>query len=168
MRLHTEGRQMLRDRAALAALASLVALAASPAQAQNQVMCGTAVMTANASSDLEKAIHAVDRQESQAAAARQRQGYLDDLRLRREQARQYAAAARNGVALPADAASTLRSELKADIAQWREEFHVSRKESRAMEERWLVPLESLGALEWAQRRTDWWDARDSWVAAHGH
>jgi hypothetical protein len=135
---------MLRDRAALAALASLVALAASPAQAQNQVMCGTAVMTANAGTDLEKAIHAGDRQEAEAAAAR------------------------NGVALPADAASTLRSELKADIAQWREEFHVSRKESRAMEERWLVPLKSLGALEWAQRRTDWWDARDSWVAAHGH
>jgi hypothetical protein len=91
--------------------------------------------------------------------------YQENLRIRREQARQYAAAALSGLPLPVDAAATLRGELQADIEQWRTEFAVGRKDAQAMRERWLVPLDSLTAVEWAQQRVAWWSARDGWVAA---
>ena len=140
------------------------ALAAAPALAQGQPMCGTAVMIANAPRDLDNAIRTVDRQESQATQAQRRQAYQDNLRQRREQAEQYAAAARQGVALPPDAAETLRGELQADIEQWRAEFTVSRKEWQAMREQWLVSRDSLTSAQWAERRADWWSARDAWIA----
>jgi hypothetical protein len=144
-------------------VAFLLVPIASPGLAQNQVMCGPAVMAANAGRDVEAAIRSADQQGS---PAQQGQAYQDNLRQRREQAEQYAAAARNGVALPPGAADSLRNELKADIEQWRAEFRVSRKELRAMRDHWLVAGGSLTAAQWAQRRVDWWATRDEWVAHH--
>ena len=91
------------------------------------------------------------------------QEYRENLRIRREQAEQYVAAVRNGAQLPADAAETLRTELAADIEQWRAEFKASRKEWQVMREEWLVERDSLTAAQWAQRRADWWSARDAWA-----
>lgn len=100
----------------------------------------------------------------QSSAARL--AYLENLRVRREQAEQYATAAHNGAALPPDAAAALRGELAADIEQWRVEFGVRRNDARAMRDEWLVAPDSLTAIEWADRRVAWWTARDAWVVEH--
>jgi hypothetical protein len=149
--------------------AALATTIASPALAQGRTMCGAEreTMAASAGMDVDRAARAVGgRQPDPAAAARQRAAYQENLRLRRQQAEQYAAAARSGVPLPPDAATTLRNELAADIEQWRAEFRVGRKEAQAMRAQWLVERDSLTALQWAQRRVDWWAARDAWVAQH--
>jgi hypothetical protein len=149
--------------------AALALPAVSPAFAQSRTMCGgeREAMAASAGMDIDKAARAAgDRQADAAATAQQRAAYRENLRVRREQAEQYAAAARGGVPLPADAAETLRRELAADIEQWRAEFRVGHSETEAMRRDWLVPRDSLTAVQWAQRRVDWWAARDAWVAAH--
>jgi hypothetical protein len=149
--------------------AALATLAASPAQAQSRTMCGgeREAMAATAGMDIDRAARAAgDRPADPAATAQQKAAYQENLRIRREQAEQYAAAARSGVPLPADAPATLRNELAADIEQWRAEFRVGRKEAEAMRGEWLVARDSLTAVEWAQRRVDWWAARDAWAAAH--
>jgi len=148
-------------------MAAVAALAASPAAAQNQVMCGPAVMAANAGADVDKMARSVEGENApgKRPADPRQQAYAENLRIRRAQAEQYAVAARNGVPMPANAAQTLRAELAADIDQWRAEFRVSHGEAQAMREQWLVERDSLTAVQWAQRRVDWWHARDAWVAA---
>jgi len=149
----------------------LAVLAASPAAGQSMYggaremspIPGTSLPDPG-SSNVEQAIRNIDSQNADARA--QRLAYLDNLRIRREQAEQYAAAARKGVPLPANAAETLRHELEADIEQWRAEYKVSHKELQAMRDQWLVARESLTALQWAQHRVEWWSARDAWVASH--
>jgi hypothetical protein len=155
-------------------IAGLAALAAAPASAQTMGGCGMSgangtAMADPASADVGKAVRAFDEQQTATAAQSRRQreealAYQENLRVRRRQAEQYAAAARSGVPLPADAAETLRKELEADIAQWRAEFRVSRGEEQAMRDRWLVARDSLAAEQWAQHRADWWTARDAWIA----
>lgn len=159
-------------------LVALAALLASPAFGQMtngpgsmSPIPGTALPDASGS-DVGQAARAVAEQQSAAPEGRhggvESAAYLANLRIRRQQAEQYAAAAERGVPLPADAALTLRNELAADIDQWRGEFSVGRKQWQAMRDRWLVPLANLTAIQWAQHRVDWWAARDSWIANHGH
>jgi hypothetical protein len=158
------GRKAMRVTTCIAVQAALIA---APTHAQSPRMCESAMEIANAAADLDKAVRAVDgRQADPTASAQQRAAYQENLRVRRQQAEQYAAAARSGVPLPAGAAATLRSELAADIEQWRAEFRVGRQDADAMRARWLVERDSLTAVQWAQRRVDWWAARDAWVAAH--
>ena len=153
-----------------ACLAGLLALIAFPAPAQDYSLCSPDKVTMGGCAEIElgKALSDQSHREAAeaAAAAEQRQAYQENLRIRRSQAEEYAAAARNGVPLPANAAETLRHELAADIEQWRAEFHVGRKDAQAMRDRWLVERDSLSAVQWAQRRVEWWDARDAWAAAH--
>jgi hypothetical protein len=157
-----------------ATLAALAALAAPPAFAQ--MMSGPREMSpidgtslpGNDASNVEKAIQAADQRDSSSRATPQQQAeraaYVENLRIRRAQAEQYVTAIRNGAQVPPGAAGALRHELETDIEQWRAEFRVGRVEREAMLAKWLVPLESLTALEWAERRVDWWAARDAWVA----
>lgn len=151
-----------------------LALAAAPVSAQTMGGCGMSAANGTAladpaGADVGKLVQALQHEKNDSAEAQQRrlaemQAYRDNLRVRREQAEQYAAAARSGVPLPADAAGTLRKELEADIAQWRAEFRVGRGEEQAMRAQWLVARDSLTAVQWAQRRADWWAARDAWIA----
>jgi hypothetical protein len=160
------GRKAMRASLWVAVVAAAVA---APARAQSRTMCGAEreAMAASAGMDVDSAVRAAgSRQGDPAAAARARAAYQENLRVRRLQAEQYAAAARSGVPLPPDAADTLRRELAADIEQWRAEFHVGRNEADAMRSEWLVERDSLSAVQWAQRRVDWWAARDAWVARH--
>lgn len=157
---------------------ALAAVAASPAVGQMQgggahsmsAIPDTALPDPSGA-DIDRAMRNIGSQDGGAAAptAEQRAqllAYQENLRIRRQQAEQYAAAAKSGVALPPDAAETLRHELEADIEQWRAEYRVSHKEWQAMRDRWLVDPNSLSALQWAQQRVDWWAARDAWVADH--
>lgn len=153
-------------------LTALAAAFASPAIAQDRGMSGVEgiTMSNRDSNDIDKAISSVKEQQAGSPAdprpGEESLAYRENLRIRRQQAEQYAAAARNGAALPPDAAGTLRHELAADIEQWRGEFGVGRSEWRAMRDRWLDRRDSLTAAQWAQRRVDWWAARDAWVASH--
>jgi hypothetical protein len=150
-------------------VAIVAASAAAPAAAQSHTMCAAEreAMAASAGLDVDRAVRAMGgKQADPAARAREEAAYRENLRIRRHQAEQYAAAARAGAPLPADAAASLRRELAADIEQWRVEFHVERNEAKAMRRTWLVDRDSLTAPQWAQRRLDWWAARDAWVAAH--
>jgi hypothetical protein len=151
-------------------LAIPLALIACPAPAQDYSLCSPDKVTMGGCAEIElgKALSEQGNRHAAAAgaAAQQQQAYRENLRIRRSQAEQYAAAARNGVPLPANAAETLRRELAADIEQWRAEFHVGRKDAQAMRDRWLVETDSLSAVQWAERRVEWWDARDAWAAAH--
>ena len=148
-------------------LAATAVAAAAPASGQMMsggahemsAIPGTALPDASGS-NIDQAIRSIDSQSADARA--QRIAYQQNLRIRREQAEQYAAAARNGVPLPPDAADTLRRELAADIEQWRVEFNVRHKESQAMRDQWLVARDSLTAVQWAQRRVDWWAAICHW------
>jgi hypothetical protein len=151
--------------------AALTVLAASPLLAQSRTMCGAEreAMAASAGMNIDAAARAAgQRQAGSAMTAQERAAYQENLRVRRQQAEQYAAAASNGVPLPANAAETLRNELAADIEQWRVEFSVGHKEADAMRKAWLVERASLSAVQWAQHRVDWWAARDAWVAQHAH
>jgi len=134
--------------------AALGTLATSPVQAQSRNMCGAeqAAMAASAGMDVDKTARALgDRQGNAAATAQQRAAYQENLRIRRQQAEQYAAAGRSGVPPPPDARAALRNELAADIEQWRAEFRVGHKEAEGMRREWLVDGDSLSALQWAQR-----------------
>ena len=153
---------------------AFAALIASPAPGQTiggpnsmSPIPGTSLPDSSAS-DVDKAVRAIGEERAGSAEkARRREespAFRENLRIRRRQAEQYAAAARSGVPLPGDAAATLRNELRADIEQWRAEFGVSRKEAQAMREQWLVERGSLSAAQWAERRVDWWRARDAWIA----
>jgi hypothetical protein len=154
--------------ATIATIATIAALAAASAGAQ--VGSGVTEMSpANGTAlpDPQGAnLDSVLRSNAAEQPSAARLAYLENLRVRREQAEQYAAAAHNGVALPSDAAAALRDELAADIEQWRVEFGVRRKDARAMRDEWLVAPDSLTAIEWADRRVAWWTARDAWVAGH--
>ena len=153
-----------------------LALAVAPVSAQTMGGCGMSAANGTAladpaGADVGKAVRALQQEKNESPEAQQRrlaemQAYRENLRVRREQAEQYAAAVRNGAQLPADASEILRAELAADIEQWRAEFKVSRKEWQAMRARWLVERDSLTAGQWAQRRIDWWTARDLWAAEH--
>jgi hypothetical protein len=165
-RLKLSGDKAMRASLWIAVAASTLA---SPALGQGRTMCGAEreAMAASAGMDVSDAARRIaDRQADAAASAEQRAAYRENLRIRREQAEEYAAAARNGVPLPADAAESLRRELAADIEQWRAEFAVGRKDAEAMRRAWLVERDSLTAAQWAQHRVDWWAARDAWVAQH--
>lgn len=152
--------------------AAVAILTASPVAAQGIRDGGErSAMAAEAGLDVDQAVRSVRAQNGDAVARSaeqeaRRSAYQENLRVRREQAQQYAAAARNGVPLPPEAAATLRQELQADIEQWRAEYRVGHEEWQAMRERWLVAADTLSALQWAQRRVDWWSARDAWVASH--
>ena len=170
-RLKAEETAVIGSKAMRASLwiGAVAATLASPVLAQSRSMCGAEreAMAASAGMTVDNAARAVNDQQAPAAAnAEQRAAYQENLRVRRQQAEQYAAAARNGVPLPPDAAETLRRELAADIEQWRAEFAVGRKEAEAMRQAWLVERDSLTAAQWAQHRVDWWAARDAWVARH--
>lgn len=105
----------------------------------------------------------------QAAVQRERAAqYYANAQIRRDQAQQYAQALDNGVQPPANAASTLRAELKADMEVWRETFRVGREEWQALRDQWIADRDDLTAEEWAQRRLDWFAFRDSWAAQHGY
>jgi hypothetical protein len=157
-------------------LAVALALAAAPVLAQTTGGCGISAAKGTphadpAGADVGKTIQALRHTKEDSPEAQQRrreeiQAYRENLRVRREQAEQYAVAVRNGALLPADAAEALRAELAADIEQWRAEFGVGRKEWQAMRDEWLVARDRLTAAQRAQRRVDWWTARDSWVAHH--
>ena len=155
---------------AIAGLAASPAIAQMPGGAQGMSAIPDTALPDPSGADIDRAVRNLDRENSDAAAPTaeqraERLAYQENLRVRREQAQQYAAAARNGVPLPRDAAETLRRELEADIEQWRAEFAVGRQDWQAMREQWLAAPDSLTALQWAQRRADWWAARDAWVAA---
>jgi hypothetical protein len=153
-----------------------LALAAAPVAAQTTGGCGMSAANGTAladpaGADVGKMVQTLEHEKDESPEAQrwrreEMQAYRENLRVRREQAEQYAAAVRNGAPLPADASETLRAELAADIEQWRAEFGVGRKEWQAMRDEWLVARDSLTAAQWAQRRVDWWTARDSWVADH--
>lgn len=156
-------------------LAVALALPAAPVFAQTTGGCGMSAANGTAladpaGADVGKMIQALRTKEDSPEAQQRRheelQAYRENLRVRREQAEEYAVAVRNGALLPADAAEALRAELAADIEQWRAEFGVGRKEWQAMRDEWLVARDRLTAAQWAQRRVDWWSARDSWVAHH--
>jgi len=75
----------------------------------------------------------------------------------------YSQSVRSGAPLPDNASKKLRSALKGDISDWREEFQIGRKEWQQVRDQWLVDRDSLTPEEWAQRRVDWFDYRDTWV-----
>jgi len=95
----------------------------------------------------------------------QAQALQDNVRIRREQAEEFAATVRGGVRLPANASEVLRNELKADLEQWKAEFRVGRDEWQAMRDQWLADRDELTAEQWAQRRAEWFAARDAWIAS---
>jgi hypothetical protein len=156
---------------AIAAFAAAPAFGQMQGGAQSMSAIPDTALPDPSGADIDRAVRNIDSPTAGAAAptAEQRAqllAYQENLRIRRQQAEQYAAAAKNGVPLPADAAETLRHELDADIEQWRAEYRVGRKEGQAMRDRWLVDRDSLTAVQWAQQRVDWWAAREAWVAAH--
>lgn len=85
---------------------------------------------------------------------------------RRSLAMEYAQAARAGRPLPRNADRDIRTALGSDINEWRDEFKVGRAEWQAMRDQWIVDRESLTPAQWAQRRADWFANRDAWIAAH--
>lgn len=91
----------------------------------------------------------------------QRQAMVQE---RRSLAMQYAQAARAGRPLPRNADRDIRTELGSDINEWRDEFKVGRAEWQAMRDQWIVDRKLLTPAQWAQRRADWFATRDAWIA----
>lgn len=83
---------------------------------------------------------------------------------RRANAMQLAALARQGATFPANASAKIRTALKEDIDQWRDQFRVDRRAWQAMRDQWLVDRTSLTPQQWALQRAAWFDARDAWIA----
>jgi hypothetical protein len=103
--------------------------------------------------------------QDRAAIQRERAAqYYANAQIRRQQAQQYAAAARAGTPLPRNASDTLRNELRADMESWRATFGVGRDEWQAARDQWLAERGTMSAQDWAQRRLDWFAFRDAWVA----
>jgi hypothetical protein len=102
-----------------------------------------------------------EREEVQRERAAQ---YFDNAQIRRDQAQQYSTAMHNGAQLPADAARTLRDELRADMEAWRATFGVGRQEWQSLRDQWILERDALTAEQWAQRRLDWFVFRDAWIA----
>ncbi|MDP3676189.1 MAG: hypothetical protein Q8R44_14025 [Novosphingobium sp.] len=85
---------------------------------------------------------------------------------RRSVALQYAQAARAGRPLPRNADRDIRTALSSDINAWRDEFKVGRAEWQSMRDQWIADRKSLTPAQWAQRRADWFATRDAWIAAN--
>lgn len=83
---------------------------------------------------------------------------------RRSRALHYAQAARAGRPLPRNADRDIRSALASDIDDWRDEFKVGRADWQAMRDQWISDRKSLTPAQWAQRRADWFATRDAWIA----
>ena len=83
---------------------------------------------------------------------------------RRSLAMQYAQAARAGRSLPRNADRDIRKALGDDIDDWRDEFKVGRADWQAMRDQWIVDRSTLTPAQWAQRRADWFATRDGWIA----
>ena len=66
--------------------------------------------------------------------------------------------------VPEFASKEIRAALSADILEWRDEFHVGRKELQDVQERWLIDRDLLTPWDWAQRRVEWFFFRDAWIA----
>lgn len=90
----------------------------------------------------------------------QRQAMVQE---RRSLAMQYAQAARSGRPLPRNADREIRSALSSDIDQWRDEFRVGRTEWQSMRNHWIADRSLLTPAQWAQRRADWFATRDAWI-----
>lgn len=82
----------------------------------------------------------------------------------RKTAEAMAAAARAGANIPANAKDRIRGALDQDIAAWRAEFRLGRKEWQDMRNQWLSERSTMSARDWAVRRADWFAARDAWIA----
>ena len=91
----------------------------------------------------------------------QRQAMVQE---RRSLAMQYAQAARAGRPLPRNADRDIRTALSSDIDEWRNEFKVGRADWQAMRDQWIIDRKSLTPAQWAQRRADWFATRDAWIA----
>jgi hypothetical protein len=81
----------------------------------------------------------------------------------RKAAEALATAARAGAPIPSTAKDRIRSALAEDIAAWRFEFRLGRKELQDMRDKWLSDSATTTASEWAIRRADWFAARDVWI-----
>lgn len=92
------------------------------------------------------------------------QQYRQRAQDRRADALAYSQSVRSGAPVPDNASGKIRSALKGDIRDWRDEFQVGRKDWMQVRDQWLVDRESLTPRQWAQRRVDWFQFRDAWIA----
>lgn len=88
--------------------------------------------------------------------------YRNETEPHRQNALQIAEQARTS-ALPPGSGAKIRDALDADLTLWYNSVPVTKGEWDAMRTQWLVPAESLTDQQWAQRRADWFTARDAWM-----
>lgn len=88
--------------------------------------------------------------------------YWKETEPHRQNALQIAEQARTS-ALPPGSGARIREALDADLTLWYNSLPVSKSDGDTMRNQWLVPAESLTDQQWAQRRADWFTARDAWM-----
>ena len=91
--------------------------------------------------------------------------YLQEDNLHRAVAIALADRARKGEALTSNASERIRTALEVDLRAWRNYFQVSNTEWKVTQSLWLGEVNSLTAAQWAERRADWFTARDAWLAS---
>lgn len=58
----------------------------------------------------------------------------------------------------------IRAELKEDMEEWRETFRIGRSDWQQLRDEILVDAGELTPEQWADRRAQWFEIRDAWIA----
>lgn len=82
---------------------------------------------------------------------------------RREEAFAMRDAARSGQPVAASA-KEIRDQLQQDMEDWRTEFRIDRQAWQGLRDEILVDVNTLTATQWADRRAQWFELRDEWIA----
>ena len=58
----------------------------------------------------------------------------------------------------------IRDELIADMEEWRKAFKIDKDQFQGLRDQIIVEESALTARQWADRRAQWFDVRDEWIA----
>ena len=93
----------------------------------------------------------------------QLQGFADSTAPRKADALALRESALSGKAITLSA-KEIRDQLIADMEEWRKAFKIDKVQYQGLRDQIIVDESALTARQWADRRAQWFDLRDEWIA----
>ena len=93
----------------------------------------------------------------------QLQGFADSTAPRKADALALRESALSGKAITLSA-KEIRDQLIADMEEWRKAFKIDKAQYQGLRDQIIVDESALTARQWADRRAQWFDLRDEWIA----
>lgn len=93
----------------------------------------------------------------------QLQGFADATAGRKADALALRESALSGKAIT-QSAKEIRDQLAADMEEWRKTFKIDKAQYQGLRDQIIVEESALTARQWADRRAQWFELRDEWIA----